>query len=141
MTQSLSNYFLKNAGIDLNKLITSDYCCMKNDTFSYHVEEYHTTLFHTQPPQDQYSSPPYLYKCLIATDTDVEYQSIPITTNQKEHVSLCNGELYQTYFGIGPSQPLSEQCRCILVMYVSGFGGLMQWRLTHKIHEPVNAES
>ena len=47
MTQSLSNYFLKNAGIDLNKLITSDYCCMKNDTFSYHVEEYHTTLFHT----------------------------------------------------------------------------------------------
>ena len=92
ITRSLSDYFLKNAGIDLNILITSDYRRMKSDTFFYHMEEYHTTLFHTRPPENKYSSPPLLNKCLIVTDTDAEYQSIPITTN---HVSLCNGELMQ----------------------------------------------
>ena len=53
MTQSLSDYFLRYTGIDLNVAITSDYrCTKKSDTFSYYVEEYHTTLFHTQPPQN-----------------------------------------------------------------------------------------
>ena len=29
--------------------------------------------------------------------------SLTVTTNQKEHVSLCNGELYRNYFRIGQS--------------------------------------
>ena len=53
-TRSLSDYFLRYAGIDLNAAITGDYCCTKRVTFSYNVEEYHTAPFHTQLPQNQY---------------------------------------------------------------------------------------
>ena len=68
---------------------------------------------------------------------------LSMTTNQKECVSLCNGELheYQTNFGIGQSPPLSEQCRCIVVMWVGGFGRLMQRSLTSKVRKLVNAAS
>ena len=47
MIQSLSGYFLRNAGIDLNiLLITSDYCCMKRVAlFPTTMEEYHAILF------------------------------------------------------------------------------------------------
>ena len=37
----------------------------ESDTFSYHVEKYHTILSHTQPPQNQYSSPLHLNKSQI----------------------------------------------------------------------------
>ena len=68
---------------------------------------------------------------------------LSMITNQKECVSLCNGELheYQTNFGIGQSPPLSEQCRCIVVMWVGGFGRLMQRSLTSKVRKLVNAAS
>ena len=36
-------------------------------SFSYCVEKYHTTLFHTQPPQNQYSRTPHLNKSSIAS--------------------------------------------------------------------------
>ena len=39
----------------------------ESDTFSYRVEEYHTTLFHTRSPQNQYSSPLHLNKSTIAS--------------------------------------------------------------------------
>ena len=40
--------------------------------------------------------------------------------------------------GIGLSQPLSKECRCIVTMWVSGFGRLMQLSLTPQVHELVN---
>ena len=57
MTQTLSDYFLRNASIDLNHRYlkylfeSTDYEWLplheKSDTFSYHVEEYHTTVSHS----------------------------------------------------------------------------------------------
>ena len=38
-------------------------------------------------------------------------------------------------------EPLNLQCRCIVAVWMGGFGGLMQWSLTRKVHEPVNAAS
>ena len=61
MTRSLSDYFLRNAGIDTN------YHCTKSMILSYCVEEYHATLFHTQSPQNQYSRSPHLNKSLITS--------------------------------------------------------------------------
>ena len=67
--------------------------------------------------------------------------SLTVTTNQNECVSRCTRELYQTYFNISQSPPLSEQCRFIVAMWVGGFGILMQRSLTLKVHEPENAAS
>ena len=71
------------------------------------------------------SAPHHYIEC--TTSPLLAASSLTVTTNRTERVSLCNGELYRTYFGIGQSQPLSEQCRCIVAMCrVGGFGGLMQ---------------
>ena len=50
----------------LNIPTASDYHCTKR-LFSYCVEKYHATLFHTQPPQNQYSRPPHLNRSSIAS--------------------------------------------------------------------------
>ena len=46
MAQRFSDYFLGNADIDLNIPRTSGYR-WHEETFSYRVEKYHATLFHT----------------------------------------------------------------------------------------------
>ena len=51
MTRSLSDYFLRNASIDLNIARTLHNRCTKRVAISYCVEECHITLFHIQPPQ------------------------------------------------------------------------------------------
>ena len=53
--------------LNLNIPITSDYQRCTKGLFSYCVEKYHTTLFHTRPPQNQYSRPPHLNKSLNAS--------------------------------------------------------------------------
>ena len=40
---------------------------VQRDSFSYCVEKYHATLFHTQPPQNKYSRPPHLNKSQITS--------------------------------------------------------------------------
>ena len=78
---------------------------------------------------------PNMLQCICCL---LSASSLTVTTNQKERDSLCNG---WTYFGIGQSPPLSNQCTCIVVMWVGGFGGLMQRSLTRKVHKPVYAAS
>ena len=66
MTRSLSDYFPRNAGIDLNIRKLTDYDVARRDSF-YCVEKYHATLFHSQLPQNQYSRPSHLNKSPIAS--------------------------------------------------------------------------
>ena len=62
MTQSLSGYFLRNAGIDLNIPIMSDYCCMNFFLPCGGVS--HHSVSHSAT-SNQFSSPPHLNKSVI----------------------------------------------------------------------------
>ena len=105
---------------------------MNNRSRPFHVK--HERIHEITNECDVKATHPHRYN--IHLHCSLSASSLTVTTNQKESVSLCNGRLYQTYFGIGQSQLLSEQCRCIVAMWMGGFGRLMQWSLTCKVQEP-----
>ena len=84
---------------------------------------------------DCHSSMPHHYNTSALFDQRLVGLSLPFKKNVFHFAMASYTEL------TGQSQPLSKQCRCIVVMWVGGFGGLMQRSLTCKVHEPVNAAS